>query len=622
MPNDAVTQPFPLFTDVDGTPLEDGFIYIGEEGLNPLASPIPVFSDSALTTPLLQPVRTLGGYPVSSGTPIGIYTGSANYSILIQNKNEVLVMSTLSFSGVADEAIVDIIDFGVAGDGVTDDTVPAQAFLDFLATNGGKGIVSVPIRVSTLEVSNNATPFVLEWLGQNTVLSANIIDTPLTFTECSGVTFIRYTCDGRATEQGAINEADGIYHGMVWDDCVDMYAYQPNVKNYNGIGIYALGSSFTATRNFIEKGQADCAQIGEKRTGFQLENAVDSSIVECFSFGMSYAGSVLSGNVVGCSIINGLVSESAMATRCDTEGGESITDSIIEGVIVKNCVGGATLSRTTNVKVSLPLVDLTNAPSFPLGSSTGITTDNNLRDDLHIGQFIGDLPTLVNFGDNASNTNFTVDNAVLNSGVFFIFNATSSGCTADVKRAFENTIPGDEYTEISTKFVNAGTNNTVRYFGGPVREGPQSFVRRTNYPVIISGALTLEFNLFQMQPNEFITLGDVFEVFVAGFAVGTGSRTITGEILLNGLPLATIDSTFNAGSTHFAMKFICTARNTNSQRSFSTLVIADETSEYNQDTTTLVTGGNMFINLRLTVDSGTVNFNYAIVEVIRQQDGF
>lgn len=89
-----VQPPFPLFTDVDGDPLENGYIYIGEPGLNPQANPIQAYWDASMVITAAQPIRTKGGYPVRSGSPARIYVPS-NYSILVKNKNGTLVYSNL-----------------------------------------------------------------------------------------------------------------------------------------------------------------------------------------------------------------------------------------------------------------------------------------------------------------------------------------------------------------------------------------------------------------------------------------------------------------------------------------------------------------------------------------------
>lgn len=82
----SVQPTFPIFTDIDGQPLEDGYIFIGAANLNPQVNPIVVYQNAALTTVAVQPIRTRGGYPVFSGTPGRLYVNS-DYSIQVQNKN-------------------------------------------------------------------------------------------------------------------------------------------------------------------------------------------------------------------------------------------------------------------------------------------------------------------------------------------------------------------------------------------------------------------------------------------------------------------------------------------------------------------------------------------------------
>jgi hypothetical protein len=96
----AATQvliPFQSFPDIDGDPLEDGYIFIGLAGLDPVSNPQPnVYWDAANTVPAAQPIRTAGGFPWRNGAPAQIYlpTGT-EYSILVRNKNGSLVYSSL-----------------------------------------------------------------------------------------------------------------------------------------------------------------------------------------------------------------------------------------------------------------------------------------------------------------------------------------------------------------------------------------------------------------------------------------------------------------------------------------------------------------------------------------------
>lgn len=86
-----VTGPYPIFTDLDGTPLDDGYLYIGEINQDPEQNPIQVFWDSNLTIAATQPIRTSNGYAYRNGTPALLYTGG-EFSITIRNKREEFVL--------------------------------------------------------------------------------------------------------------------------------------------------------------------------------------------------------------------------------------------------------------------------------------------------------------------------------------------------------------------------------------------------------------------------------------------------------------------------------------------------------------------------------------------------
>ena len=103
----SINPPYPVFPDIDGQPLEDGYIWIGTAGMNPISNPIVVYWDAALTIPAPQPIRTIGGFPARAGTPARLYAGS-DYSIQVQNKNGSVVYTSLNdnaFSGGGGSAV-------------------------------------------------------------------------------------------------------------------------------------------------------------------------------------------------------------------------------------------------------------------------------------------------------------------------------------------------------------------------------------------------------------------------------------------------------------------------------------------------------------------------------------
>lgn len=118
----SINPPFPVFPDTDGQPLEDGYIWIGVAGLNPLTNPIVVYWDAALTLPAGQPVRTINGFPSRAGTPARLYAGS-DYSIQVQNKNGSVTYSSANATEVLSS---DLVTFIQAGAGAVERTAQSK----------------------------------------------------------------------------------------------------------------------------------------------------------------------------------------------------------------------------------------------------------------------------------------------------------------------------------------------------------------------------------------------------------------------------------------------------------------------------------------------------------------
>jgi hypothetical protein len=147
-----ISETFPSFRDRDGSPLDNGFIYFGSVNLDTLTSPIPVYWDSLLTQPALQPVRTLNGYFSRNGTISNLYCAT-NYSILVKNKESILVYSQsdsseFDISGVLKKFGSQVIGYERPGTGVTrtiqeklNETVSINDFLNIgIAAASNKSI--------------------------------------------------------------------------------------------------------------------------------------------------------------------------------------------------------------------------------------------------------------------------------------------------------------------------------------------------------------------------------------------------------------------------------------------------------------------------------------------------
>lgn len=130
-----VTGPYPIFTDLDGSPLDDGYLYIGEINQDPETNPIQAYWDSNLTIPASQPIRTNSGYAWRNGTPALIYTGS-QFSITIRNKKQEFVLYSPVGYGFDPGAVsASVVKNDFTGDGVEVDFTLSASPSTKLATN-------------------------------------------------------------------------------------------------------------------------------------------------------------------------------------------------------------------------------------------------------------------------------------------------------------------------------------------------------------------------------------------------------------------------------------------------------------------------------------------------------
>ena len=173
-----IASPFQQFFDRDGTPLDNGFVYIGTVNLNPETNPLTVYFDDALTIPAAQPLRTSNGYIVRNGSPARLYTSQEDFSLTVREKNNVLVYTVADAtslsnlqnqlaagsgsslvgynqggSGAVDRTVqsrlrdfVSVKDFGAVGNGTTDDT---SAFVSAAASSSTIYVPTGTFRITT-----------------------------------------------------------------------------------------------------------------------------------------------------------------------------------------------------------------------------------------------------------------------------------------------------------------------------------------------------------------------------------------------------------------------------------------------------------------------------------------
>jgi hypothetical protein len=164
-----IVSPFQQFFDRDGSPLDNGFVYVGIANLNPETNPLTIFFDDALAIPAAQPLRTSNGYIVRNGSPARLYTSQEDFSLTVRDKNGVLVFTAADATSLSNlqaqlaapsgsslvgynegsanavdrtvqsrlRDFVSVADFGAVGDGVADDAAAVQAAIDSVETLGG-----------------------------------------------------------------------------------------------------------------------------------------------------------------------------------------------------------------------------------------------------------------------------------------------------------------------------------------------------------------------------------------------------------------------------------------------------------------------------------------------------
>lgn len=99
MVTNSVLPSFPYWADADGKPLEAGYIYVGQPGLEARSAPKASFFDSGLTiatgTAVGSGVRTRAGYAVRNGSPAQIYV-DGDFSVTVTTRGGVVVYSALN----------------------------------------------------------------------------------------------------------------------------------------------------------------------------------------------------------------------------------------------------------------------------------------------------------------------------------------------------------------------------------------------------------------------------------------------------------------------------------------------------------------------------------------------
>ncbi|HEY4713611.1 MAG TPA: hypothetical protein VIH30_05170, partial [Aquirhabdus sp.] len=93
-------NPYDYFTDTNGDPLDQGYIYVGKANFDPETNPITIYYDAEMKIPAPQPLRTTAGYISNPTSPKTFFTNE-NYSVRVKNKNQVTLFYVANFSSIA-----------------------------------------------------------------------------------------------------------------------------------------------------------------------------------------------------------------------------------------------------------------------------------------------------------------------------------------------------------------------------------------------------------------------------------------------------------------------------------------------------------------------------------------
>lgn len=429
----SIQPTFPIFTEMDGLPLENGYIWIGAANLDPQGNPINVYWDAALTIPAAQPIRTLAGYPAFNGTPARLYVNS-DYSIRVMNKNGSTVYSAPQaterissdlvtyqppfIGGVAISLqdklaqTVSVMDFGADPTGATDSTTEIQAALntghDVFIPNGTYLINPL---IGIAPVTNQRIRLESEAVLQASATSSSGVYYVIKILDVSDVLVEGGTIIGdRATHIGVLGESGmGIYiansSGITVRDI--------ETRDCWGDGIYVGGTGTTgvSTNVRIENVRSD----NNRRQGLTIAAAY-SVVVDGGSFTNT----------------NGTAPECGIDIEPNPGKGE------VENVVVQNarCTGnnghGIAVSQTIckNVKLinnTCAVNGLSGIQSAFIGSDiliSGNTVSENTEHGINI---LGDnayITREINVSNNTVNDNGQTGIRFYNN--FFRFNVSNN----------------------------------------------------------------------------------------------------------------------------------------------------------------------------------------------------
>ncbi|HCR1077288.1 TPA: hypothetical protein OMU12_004734 [Enterobacter cloacae] len=269
--------------------------------------------------------------------------------------------------------------YNAAGDGSTDDTQAIKSFLDYLASNGGTGLIESGVYVSnSYSRDGNAKPFNIIGSGPElTIMKNKSTNTFFTWRNCNGIHIkgLKLDCQYTTLKPTGNNRK----HGFVLSSCHNCSVEDSIVYDFVGTGFLSLKQSATsseclnitflnctaqATEAFLDWKSATTTEEKNKKlcNGVILVDCKDSKTMNCTAIDISLFGIELKNNAKWNKVIH------CKAVRCvygfgmgqQTQGDIGCEYNIVDDFQSRDCYIGGILGKAKYNILSNFLVDFSD----------------------------------------------------------------------------------------------------------------------------------------------------------------------------------------------------------------------------------------------------------------------